>query len=159
MRRPLAVAIAALMSAIFVAGAVLAGAVYASGRRGEDAIVRRALATLRREARAPRAPAANPSDRLRVCPEGAEGLAATARRALGTPLVTEGSRLIDPAALAAVSNLAIASGRYLERARAAPALPQRLGRQRTAGGWEPLEPEPIGCAAVAAGPPAPAAAR
>lgn len=148
MKRPLAIAGLAAAAIAALGLCLVAGLSYASARRADTAITDRALATLRREARAPRPSADREPATARVCPEDAEGLAVAARRALDID-PTDKSGAIAPAAIAAISNGAIAAARYLERARAAPALPQRLGRQLAPdGSWVPIEPPPTGCAIV-----------
>lgn len=148
MRRPTAIAALGAAGLAALAACLVSGIAYSSARRSDDAITDRALAALRREARAPRAKASRQQATARVCPEDAEGLAVASRRALGIPLLAR-SGAIDAAAIAAISNAAIAAARYLERARAAPALPQRLGRELAAdGSWVAIEPAPTGCATI-----------
>jgi hypothetical protein len=147
-KRPLAAVVLGAAGIAVLATCVLTGIAYSSARRADTALTERALATSRREAEAPRPAAvvAEPS-RVRVCPEGAEGLAVAAGRALGAEVLRDGA--LDVAAVGRISNAAIAAARYLERARAAPALPQRLGRERDGkGGWKPLTPAAVGCATV-----------
>lgn len=146
-KRPLAALVLGAAALAVLATCVLTGIAYSSGRRADNALTERALATSRREAEAPRPTAIAEPATVRICPRDAEGLAVAARRALGRGILDGGK--LDPAAVADISNAAIAAARYLERARAAPALPQRLGRERDGkGGWKPLTPETVGCATV-----------
>ncbi len=146
-------ALTGLVFALCMAAAALSTLAGKHERNASDRAeseLSRASAQVRRSlAKTPRHPAAERL--LKVCPRGAEGLANTARRSIRRKLLTEEGS-VDPVALAEMSNIAIASARYLEGANAAPALPQRLGRQRvtTADGdsWEPLAYPSVGCAMV-----------
>ena len=148
-RRVLTIVVAVAALVILVA-AVAAGHRQRSAEKGAIAQTRRATATVRRTA------AAEPSggqrsNQTKVCPRGAEGLGNSARRSIKRKLLSEEGR-VDRAALAEMSNIAIAAARYLERARAAPALPQRMGREQTKRDgetvWEPIAYPKIGCAMV-----------
>ena len=93
------------------------------------------------------APAAAPATRtIRLCPRGAETLAAAVVSRLGLDLFGKDGRL-DLAELARVSSLALIAERRGERSAAAPALPQRMGRTRAADGssWEPVVPPTLPC--------------
>lgn len=149
MKRWVAVAITTTVATAALAVTVILGGHHSSHRLAEAAAADRALATVKREARADPGSSSAPAQRTReVCPREAEGLAAAALRAL-EPTLIDRKGVLDLAALAETSNLAIAAARYLERARAAPALPQRLGRERDeAGQWRTLTAPTVGCALI-----------
>ena len=145
------VSISLVASLLTIAAVVLAGSHQRSAQREADALRKRAAATVKRTAVA-QAITTPAGRRTKICPRGAEGLGNTARRSIRRKLLGESGKL-DLAALGEMSNLAIAAGRYLERARAAPALPQRLGRTRSPGAdgklrWKPIEVPTVGCALV-----------
>ena len=150
-RRVLSAAVAFVSATILVI-AVAAGHRQRTAEADTEQTRRRAAATVKRTAIAePNSPPA--SRRTKICPRGAEGLGNSARRSIKRKLLDEEGR-VDRAALDEMSNLAIATGRYLERARAAPALPQRLGRTRATDKdgkpvWEAISYPTIGCAMVA----------
>ena len=82
---------------------------------------------------------------IRLCPHGAETLAAAvvARLSLGV-VGTDG--LVDLGQLARISSLALIAERRAEKAAAGGALPQRMGRVESAPDkWEPEAPAQVPC--------------
>jgi hypothetical protein len=79
------------------------------------------------------------------CVRGVETFASVLHSGLGRSVIDSEGKL-QPEVLASVSDLATRAERYAEVARAEPALPQRLGRQRDeAGAWRPLQPDTLAC--------------
>jgi hypothetical protein len=126
----------------------------AAERRADRTRYDQALAAQRHAAGAPLPlpadEAPDPRDTI-ACVAGVDTPVRAAQRALGVALVT-GDRL-DVEALRALSGAAFRGQRYLEQSRGAPALPQRMGRQRVDPDrpgpvvWEALAPEAQGCGA------------
>ncbi len=152
-RKTLIAAIGSLTVVAAVTG-VITG--YSQRRAAAEAAAElaRASAHVKRSLSAPVNSGKQPLRPIKVCPRGAEGLGNSARRSIRRKLLTDAGN-VNGAALAQMSNIAIASARYLERAHAAPALPQRLGRQRvnppgnhSHSQWEPLKMPQVGCALV-----------
>jgi len=149
--RTAAVAIVSIVAATGLVVGASSGAHHRDAERAEQRELARASAAVRRAARSIEA-SPEPARAIKVCPRGAEGLGNTARRSIRRKLIDPDGR-VDLDALREMSNIAVASGRYLERKRSEPALPQRLGRERTTNadgspGWEPLPYPKIGCALV-----------
>jgi hypothetical protein len=92
-----------------------------------------------------RDPDALESKTIRLCPHGADTLAAAvvARLSLG---VTGKDGQLDLGQLARISSLALIAERRAERAAAGSALPQRMGRERSGKDrWEPVAPPTMAC--------------
>jgi hypothetical protein len=89
------------------------------------------------------------AEAIAVCVRGVDTPVRAVQRALDAPVVDEGR--IDTDALATLSALAVRGNRYLEQGRGAPALPQRMGRERVSGdgdghsGWRTLVPPTVDC--------------
>lgn len=82
---------------------------------------------------------------IRLCPHGADTLAAAVVARLALALVGPDG-VVDLGALARVSSLALVAERRAERAAAGGALPQRMGRVRSgAGGWDAVAPPALPC--------------
>jgi hypothetical protein len=82
---------------------------------------------------------------IRLCPHGAETLAAAvvARLSLG---VVGNDGLVDLGQLARISSLALIAERRAEKAAAGGAMPQRMGRIESAPDkWEPVVPAQVPC--------------
>jgi hypothetical protein len=82
---------------------------------------------------------------IRLCPHGADTLAAAvvARLALG---VVGADGLVDLGQLARISSLALIAERRAEKAAAGGALPQRMGREKTgADRWQAVAPAAVPC--------------
>jgi hypothetical protein len=82
---------------------------------------------------------------IRLCPHGAETLAAAvvARLSLG---VVGNDGLVDLGQLARISSLALIAERRAEKAAAGGAMPQRMGRIESAPDkWEPVAPAQVPC--------------
>jgi hypothetical protein len=129
-------------------------ALLAAERRADRTRYDDALAAQRHAAGAPLAAAADDAPDPRdatACVVGVDTPVRAAQRALGVELVTGGRLDVD--ALRSLSGAAFRGQRYLEQSRGAPALAQRMGRQRIAPGapgpvaWEALAPEAQGCGA------------
>lgn len=156
MRQRTAVLLGVATTACAAAAVVMLSGTLAADRRAERLGYEQAMAHQRRAAGralpAPDAPAAVPRAPLTVCVRGVDGFAEALRAALpeaGVPAVLDDAGRLDLAAFAALSDLAVRAERYVEQARGAPALPQRLGRARVPGadgpGWQPLVPEQVPC--------------
>lgn len=152
MQQRTAVLLGIAMTACAAAAVVMLSGMLAADRRAERLGYEQAMAHQRRAAGralpAPDTPVAAPRAPLTVCVRGVDGFAA-ALRAAGASAVLDPAGRLDVAAFAALSDLAVRAERYVEQARGAPALPQRLGRARVSGpegpAWQPLEPEQVPC--------------
>jgi hypothetical protein len=79
------------------------------------------------------------------CVRGVDTFATALHRGLGKSALDSDGQLL-PDVLTELSNLATRAERYAEISRAAPALPQRMGRQRNADGtWNSLQPPRVDC--------------
>ncbi len=82
---------------------------------------------------------------IRLCPHGADTLAAAVVARLSLSVVGADG-LVDLGQLARISSLALIAERRAEKAAAGGALPQRMGRERTGGdGWSPVAPAAVPC--------------
>jgi hypothetical protein len=162
MQQRTAVLVGIGMAACAAAAVILLSAGLAAEQRAERDGYQQALAQQRRAAGrslpAPRTPVP-PRGAGELCVRGVEGFAESLRTALpaaGSPdaldVLDDAGRL-DVTAFAALSDMALRAERWVEQARGAPALPQRMGRTRRAGAaldadepaWQPLEPARIAC--------------
>jgi hypothetical protein len=150
------------MAACAAAAVILLSAGLAADQRAERHGYQEALAQQRRAAgrslRAHQTPAPRrPSGEL--CVRGVDGFAASLRAALPAAGRADAMDALDDAgrldmpAFTALSDLALRAERWLEQARGAPALPQRMGRTRAPAGpdadaepaWQPLAPARVAC--------------
>lgn len=82
---------------------------------------------------------------IRLCPHGAETLAAAVVARLSMKVVGVDG-LVDLGQLARISSLALIAERRAEKAAAGGALPQRMGRVESAPDrWEPVAPAQVPC--------------
>jgi hypothetical protein len=146
------------MAVCAAAAVILLSARLAADQRAERHGYQEAMAYQRRAAgRAlPAARAASTPARSRtateLCVRGVDGFAASVRAALpaaGMPDVLDDAGRLDVTAFVALSDLALRAERWVEQARGAPALPQRMGRVRGEGAeapaWQPLAPPRVAC--------------
>ncbi len=90
-------------------------------------------------------PEAPDSKTIRLCPHGAETLAAAVVARLSLSVVGVDG-LVDLGQLARISSLALIAERRAERAAAGAALPQRMGREQSGPGtWEAVAPTQMAC--------------
>ena len=142
-------ALIALASVTVLVG--LSGLLAADRRRDRDRYAG-AVQDQRRQTgqAAPRPDDARPLPRETVfCVSGVGTFSTTLRDALGTSVVDDQGRL-EPSELRRLSSLATRAMRYVEQARAGPALPQRLGRARSVDDeglttWTALSPATVEC--------------
>jgi hypothetical protein len=167
MQQRTAVLVGIGMAACAAAGVILLSAGLAEDQRAERHGYQQALAQQRRAAGRSLPAARTPAPRRgagELCVRGVEGFAESQRTALpaaGGPdaldVLDDAGRL-DVTAFAALSDMALRAERWVEQARGAPALPQRMGRTRRAGvatgaaadaagepAWQPLEPARVTC--------------
>lgn len=162
MQRRTAGVLGAIVAIVMLGVVVLLSGLLAAEQRAERVAYRDAMLQQRRQAgRAPaRDPGAGAGARapLELCVRGVDGFAASLRSALpevGVPSVLDDTGRLDLRAFVSLSDLALRAERYVEQARGAPALPQRLGRvrgvalegegedQKTV--WRALVPERVPC--------------
>jgi hypothetical protein len=160
MQQRTAVLVGIGMAACAAAAVILLSAGLAADQRTERHGYQQALAQQRRAAGRslpePRTPTP-PRAAGELCVRGVEGFAESLRTALpaaGGPdaldVLDDAGRL-DVIAFAALSDHALRAERWVEQARGAPALPQRMGRTRRAiagadePAWQPLEPARVAC--------------
>jgi hypothetical protein len=163
MQQRTAVLLAMGMAACAAAAVILLSARLAENQRADRHGYQQAMAQQRREAgRAlPMAVPAAPRAAAEVCVRGVDGFAQSLRTALPAagmpdvlPDVLDDTGRLDVVTFAALSDLALRAERWVEQARGLPALPQRMGRVRTAGEpgaaagevvWQPLQPARVVC--------------
>jgi hypothetical protein len=164
MQQRTAVLVGIGMAACAAAGVILLSAGLAADQRAERHGYQQALAQQRRAAGRSLPAARTPVPRRgagELCVRGVEGFAESLRTALpaaGGPDaldVLDDTGRLDVTAFAALSDMALRAERWVEQARGAPALPQRMGRTRRAGAdasaaadepaWQPLEPARVTC--------------
>jgi hypothetical protein len=82
---------------------------------------------------------------IRLCPHGADTLAAAVVARLSLSVVGKDG-LVDLGQLARISGLALIAERRAEKAAAGGALPQRMGREQTGkDAWRPVAPAAVPC--------------
>jgi hypothetical protein len=158
MQQRTAVLVGIGMAACAAAGVILLSARLAEEQRAERHGYQQALAQQRRAAGRSLPAARTPAPRRgagELCVRGVEGFAESLRAAGGPDAldVLDDTRRLDVTAFAALSDMALRAERWVEQARGAPALPQRMGRTRHAGvatdagepAWQPLEPARVTC--------------
>ena len=163
MQQRTAVLVGIGMAACAAAAVILLSAGLAADQQAERDGYQQALAQQRRAAGRSLPAARTPAPRRgagELCVRGVESFAESLRTALpaaGGPDaldVLDDTGRLDVTAFAALSDMALRAERWVEQARGAPALPQRMGRTRLAGAaadadeppWQPLEPARVPCA-------------